>query len=292
MRIRLLTFLLLLGLGVGSEARQRPVSVIIVAGQSNADGRVASSLPPTIMKRGYQHCWWSYGSDTVSGGGTFERYWPRVEKQEQKGKWGFDAIVYFEIDWHIRRDFYVIKETLGGTAIDTTCVSNNKMYWSASEEYLSRTAAADKGGKSLLKAFTENIGACIDNELSKKPEGYQIKAFIWHQGESDRTAAGRYYDNLKAVVEYVRNYLVEKTGDESYRRLPFICGTFAAESRQRSQGVVDAMERLEREDKNFHVVDASDLTLQEDKIHFDANGVRKLGKRVYRKLRRVAGRIR
>ena len=278
---------------LGTYAQKKPVSVIITAGQSNTDGRVSNNdLPGYIKKNGYRHCLWSYGSDTISGGGRFERFWPRVAKPDNKERWGFDAIVYYLIDQHAKRDFYVIKESLGGTAIDTACVSNNGMYWNASPGYLAANAAADKGGKSLLKAFTENIGACIDHELSHQIGGFEIKAFLWHQGESDKKMAAHYYDNLKAVVAYVRNYLVEKTGDKRYAHLPFICGTFSNESRDRSEEIVSALHRLAEEDSNFHVVDASDLTIQHDRLHFDAQGAEMLGRRIYECLIQVAGKIR
>lgn len=275
------------------NAQKKPENVIICAGQSNMDGRVSNNdLPVHIKAKGYKHCMWSYGSDTISGDGRFERFWPRVAKPTDKNRWGFDAIVYYLIDQHIKRDFYVIKESLGGTAIDTACVSNNGMYWNASSEYLAANAAADKGGKSLLKAFTENIGACIDNELSHKKNGFVIKAFLWHQGESDKKMAAHYYDNLKAVVAYVRNYLVEKTGDRRYAQLPFICGTFSKESCDRSEEIVRALYRLAEEDPNFHVVDASDITIQRDQLHFDSQGAELLGERVYKCLVQVAGEIR
>ncbi len=278
---------------LGTYAQKKPVSVIITAGQSNTDGRVSNNdLPGYIKKNGYRHCLWSYGSDTISGGGRFERFWPRVARPDNKERWGYDAVVYYLIDQHAKRDFYVIKESLGGTAIDTACVSNNGMYWNASPGYLAANAAADKGGKSLLKAFTENIGACIDHELSRQKGGFEIKAFLWHQGESDKKMAAHYYDNLKAVVAYVRNYLVEKTGDKRYAHLPFICGTFSNESRDRSEEIVSALHRLAEEDSNFHVVDASDLTIQHDRLHFDAQGAEMLGRRVHECLIQVAGKNR
>ena len=177
----------------------------------------------------------------------------------------------------------------GGTAIDPSCNSTYGMHWSADPEYLADNKAADKGGKSLLKAFTDNIGACIDNELSKLPNGYKIKAFIWHQGESDKTKADNYFDNLKALVAYVRNYLAQKTGDSNYERLTFICGSFSSASRDRRQAVVDAQLRLAQEDNNFHVVDASDASLLPDKIHFDAAGAELLGQRIYEKLIETTG---
>ena len=277
---------------MGIPAKKRPVPVIIVAGQSNTDGRVNNNdLPDYIKQQGYRHCWWSYGSDTISGGGRFERYWPRVAKPDNTERWGYDAVVYYLIDHQIKRNFYVIKESLGGTAIDTACTSTSGMYWSASPEFLASTAAADKGGKSLLKAFTENIGACIESELSHLKEGYEVKAFLWHQGESDKKMAGHYYDNLKAVVAYVRNYLVEKTGNERYARLPFICGTYSLKSRDRSEQVVKALYRLAEEDSNFHVVEIADATIQHDRLHFDSKGAELLGQRVYKCLMDVTGGI-
>ena len=259
--------------------------VILTAGQSNTDGRVMNDeLPERIRQNKYKLCQWSYGSGEESGRGQFETFWPRMVHPRNPHRWAYDAVVYYEIEQKVKKPFYVIKESLGGTAIDTTCQSTNKMYWSANPDYLSRTAAADKGGKSLLKAFTDNIGACIDQKLSQLKGGYDIRVMLWHQGESDRKAPWRYYDNLKAVVSYVRNYLVQKTGDKSYSQLPIVCGTYAKNSRGYKQQIVDALYRLQQEDPNFHVVDVSDATLREDKIHFDAAGAELLGMRMYDKL--------
>jgi hypothetical protein len=292
MKIKLLLPFILLLACSGVSAKKRPVAVIITAGQSNTDGRVNNEeLPDYIKRHGYRHCLWSYGSDTISGGGRFERFWPRVAKPDNTARWGYDAVVYYLIDRQVRRDFYVIKESLGGTAIDTACTSTNGMYWSASPEFLASTAASDKGGKSLLKAFTGNIGACIDNQLSHLKGGYEVKAFLWHQGESDKKMAGNYYDNLKAVVAYVRSYLVRKTGDKRYASLPFICGTYSLKSRDRSEQVVKALHRLAGEDPNFHVVAAEDATLQRDRLHFDSKGAELLGQRVYQLLTEVTGGI-
>ncbi len=292
MRNKVLLTLVSLFICTGISAERKPVPVIITAGQSNTDGRVSNDdLPDYIRQQGYRHCLWSYGSDTISGGGRFERFWPRVAKPDNTARWGYDAVVYYLIDRQIKRDFYVIKESLGGTAIDTACASTSGMYWSASSEFLASTAAADKGGKSLLKAFTENIGACIDSELSHLKEGYDVKAFLWHQGESDKKMAGHYYDNLKAVVAYVRNYLVKKTGDGRYARLPFICGTYSLKSRDRSEQVVNALYRLAEEDPNFHVVDIEDATIQRDRLHFDSKGAELLGQRVFKRLMEVTGGI-
>ena len=276
-----LSMFFVLGATAQTEKKE-PAVVILTAGQSNTDGRVSNEeLPDYIKRDGYKYCQWSFGSGVHSGNGQFEPFHPKIYNQNKPCRWAYDAVVYYLLEQQLQRPFYVIKESLGGTAIDTLCRSNSNMHWSADPTYLSRTTASDKGGLSLLKAFTENIGACIDNYLSKLPEGYDIKAMLWHQGESDRSQADNYYDNLKAVVVHVRTYLVNKTGLQKYAHLPFICGTFSKQSKQGSVKVVEAMLRLQREDSDFYVVDVSDATLQEDQIHFDAEGAELLGKRMF-----------
>lgn len=265
-----------------ANAKREAVPVYLVAGQSNTDGRVDNELLPAyIVSDKYKHCLWSYGSGEHSGGGKFQLFWPYIYNSRKSGRWAYDAVLYYWLEKSLKRDFYVIKESLGGTAIDPNAHSSYSMYWSASPDYLASTAASDKGGKSLLMAFTDNIGACIDNELSRHPEGYDIKAFVWHQGESDRSRSANYYTNLKQVIDYVRHYLVEKTGLSKYARLPVILGGISHRGRGYSAGVEEAQKRLAKEDKNVYFVEMQDATLQTDNIHFDASSAEQLGKKIY-----------
>jgi hypothetical protein len=248
-----------------SEAQRVPV--ILVAGQSNADGRVPmADFPKDVV---YRYCQWSYGSgDFETASGRFTLFSPRVAKPKIERSWGFDAIVYHLLEQHWQRPFYVIKQTMGGTAIDTTCTKSTHGWF----------RSVDAKEKSLLKAFERQIDDCLSTLSPQTPD---IKCLIWHQGESDQQAADRYYDNLKAVIQHLRQHLYEVTGKKKYLRLPVICGTYAKNSRQRSQQVVDALYRFSHEDQNFHVVDASDLPLLPDRLHFNAQGAQTLGQRVY-----------
>lgn len=264
---------------------QEVIPVYLVAGQSNTDGRVGNELlPDYIQKNKYHHCYWSYGSGTHSGAGKFELFWPRIINKNKPGRWAYDAIVNYWLEQSLKQDFYVIKESLGGTAIDPAAPSSGKHYWCASPAFLDSTAASDKGGKSLLKAFTENIGACIDGVLSQQHPNYEIKALLWHQGESDRTTSSRYYDNLKAVVSYIRQYLVEKTGNQRYATLPVIAGSIVRAGRGYSKEVEEAQLRLQKEDANFYLVDVGNTTLQQDNMHFDEKGTEFLGRKMYNQL--------
>ena len=78
-----------------------------------------------------------------------------------------------------------------------------------------------------------------------------------------RAYGDKYYENLKAVVAYVRNHLSEKTG-EDYSKLPFIFGTVAKKNKQYGSEVEEAMKRLAKEDKNAYLIDMSDAELMGD----------------------------
>lgn len=286
MRNVLLLSLLLCSLTVlGKGGNKQPATVIITAGQSNTDGRVLNSaLPEYIRQNKYQYCQWCYGSAGKVQTDSFETFWPRIVHPARPGRWAYDAVTYYWLEQALQKDFYVIKWSLGGTAIDPGCSSTGGKYWSADPTWLAANHSTATGGKSLLLSFTEEISSCIDNKLSRLPQGYKIKAFLWHQGESDRRKGKNYYENLKAVVAYVRRFLVEKTGKKKYAKLPFICGTVARGNKQYSADAEEALYRLAKEDKNFYVIDMADAELQRDQLHFTAPAAEYLGKQMYNRL--------
>ena len=151
---------------------------------------------------------------------------------------------------------------------------------------LSGNVATSQKGRSLLLSFINDIDGCIDNTLSKLKNGYRIDAFLWHQGESDRAYGDKYYENLKAVVAYVRNHLSEKTG-EDYSKLPFIFGTVAKKNKQYGSEVEEAMKRLAKEDKNAYLIDMSDAELMGDRLHFNQNSAEYLGKQMYEQIKKL-----
>jgi len=253
------------------QADAPSVPVILTAGQSNADGRVPIADLPDYVD--FHLCQWSYGSgDFASATGHFSPFSPHVAKPGIEGSWGFDAIVYHLLGQCWQRPFYVIKQTMGGTSIDTSCQSTHGWHWSVDAEQ-----------KSLLKALCRQIDDCVQ----QLPPDYEIKCLLWHQGESDRAAADRYHDNLKAVVDHVRRHLVETTGRKEYATLPVVCATYSDSSRQKSDKIVAALLDMQREDGNFHVVDASDLSLLPDRLHFDAEGAERLAGRIFAKMQEI-----
>jgi len=267
-----------------------PRKVFLMAGQSNADGRPAIGTMPQYIQDyanngGSKLCYWSYANGTDAAwqmfGGKLTPYMPYTDNNTTS-RCGFDGIVYHLIEEALRQRFYVIKESRGGTAIDTRCSSTGDLWWNASPSWLA--TASPRSGHSLALEFTENIGLCIDNVLSKLEEGYQIQCIMWHQGESDRTQAASYHDNLRQLVSYLRSWLVEKTGEARYATLPFIAGTVNRSSTQYNAEVEQAVLQLAAEDPNFHVVDMSDCKLGTDNLHFDATGCIDAAGRMFDKL--------
>lgn len=273
-------------LPLSAFAQVRPATVLITAGQSNTDGRVPNTLlPETIKHSGYTYCRWLYGSGNGFETNGFEPFYPRTARKKEPCSWAYDAVTYYWLEQYLKSDFYVIKWSLGGTAIDPTAPdSNGGKYWSANHQWLEQQQSTIHGGKSLLYSLIEAIDSCVDGELSKLPDGFRIKAFLWHQGEGDSSRGTQYKENLREVVRYVRNYLVKKTGCEAYRSLPFLCGTVSRRSRQYNKDVETALWELSVEEKAFYVVDMSDGELQSDQLHFTATSAEKLGKAFFDKM--------
>ena len=265
---------------------QQPAPVFIVAGQSNTDGRVPmSDFPKEMTQESYRHCLWSYGSGTNAADGTFTTFWPKTYVAKNPQRWGYDAIVYDLLGKSYGQDFYIIKESLGGTAISPKAPkSTQHMYWSADEAFLDSVQSASVGGRSLLKALCDHIDRCIDGQLSQLKQGYEFKALLWHQGESDVKQAKAYQKNLTAVIAYIRQHLVNKTGDKCYAALPVIIGGISHQSRGYSSRLEPQQMAVAEQDANVYYVDVFDAPLLSDNLHFNSEGAELLGKKVYNQL--------
>ena len=278
-------------MGCTALAGTRESHVIIIAGQSNTDGRVPVAQLPNYIKRhankqavpeysegAYPFCLIARNDPH----GHFKPYWPKAMRdQGDTNLWGYDAVAMYLLGEKLQKPFYVVKWAVGGTSIEPCEDSYKGMYWSAKPEWLAANKATSKGGRSLTLSLMDEADSCIDNTLSKLENGYRIDAFVWHQGESDRNNGSKYYDNLKALVSYVRTRLTEKTGKD-YSRLPFIFGTVARSNQQYNAEVEQAQRRFAREDGNAYLIDMGNATLLKDRLHFDAASAERMGREVAR----------
>ena len=271
----------------GQETKKKPAHVLITAGQSNTDGRVSNTLLPAYIKPWASDSLYVKGNypfckiSQNDGSGTFVPFWPKGRITE--GRWTYDAIVYYHFAQALQEDFYVVKWAVGGTSIGMPCDSAKGRYWYANPTWLSQTSAVEKGGKSLLLSFTDAIDAAIEQTLSQLEQGYQIDAFLWHQGESDDRFASNYYENLKQVVAYVRQHLTAVTGKD-YSTLPFIFGSIPKANRHYQPLVEAGMQRIAEEDPNAYLINMGHMELQKDRTHFNEKAAEYLGQQMFKVL--------
>ena len=279
---------------LASATAQTPASVFLYAGQSNADGREFTNNLPTYMTNNgslpsspYTHLKWA----SICGRPSQRTFDTRTFNAGER--FAFCDVTNYWIDQVATQDFYAIKCAYGGTAIAPGVTAEKLPIWYADAEWMKThyaykgddiTQEAYKNYNSLTKNLTEGFASLVDGTLAALEAGYDVKAILWHQGESDRNAAGQYYLNFKTMIAYMRQAIYEKTGDEQDLTLPFIFGTVSHNSTQYSANVEKAQLQVAAEDDNVYFIDMSDAGLRSDNLHFDGPWTEYLGKRMYNQL--------
>lgn len=293
---RLLTFFVMLTAVAALSLAQQKVPVFIYAGQSNADGReYTTNLPDYMLDNGslpsspYTHLKWA----SICGNPSKSTFDTRTFQGTKGERYAFCDVTNYWIDQAISSDFYAIKCAYGGTAIAPGVTADKLPIWYADAEWMT-THNAYKGdditqteyanNNSLTKNLTEGVASLIDGTLATIDGGYDVKAIMWHQGESDRNASGQYYTNFKTMIAYMRQAIYAKTGDEADLSLPFIFGTVCRRSSQYSAGVEQAQIQVAAEDENVYLIDMKNATLLSDNLHFDKQATEYLGKKMYNQL--------
>lgn len=283
----------LLLLSVMAVAQQK-APVFLYAGQSNADGReYTNNLPAYMTNNGslpsspYTHLKWA----SICGAPSTKTFGVRTFNASER--FAFCDVTNYWIDQAATGPFYAIKCAYGGTAIAPDATDAKLPVWYADAEWMKThyaykgddiTQAAYANYNSLTKNLTEGFASLVDGTLAAIDGGYDVKAIMWHQGESDRNAAASYYQNFKTMIAFMRQAVYEKTGDEADLSLPFIFGTVSHRSRQYNAGVEKAQLQVANEDENVHFIDLSYAGLRSDNLHFDGPWTEYLGKQMYNKL--------
>jgi hypothetical protein len=104
-----------------------------------------------------------------------------------------------------------------------------------------------------------------------------LKGILWHQGESDSNAKDGplYQQRLTELIARLRREM--KNPD-----LPFVAGmpaeAFVARKPE-SKLVMEATKAVAKAEKNVYWVTASGLSCKADRVHFNTDSARKLGRR-------------
>lgn len=267
------------------------VPVILVAGQSNTDGRI--QISETAFPYNLNHTLMSYCNGVnYTNEGAFEAY-GTTPKSDSGERWGYDAIIYNKVQEALggNTDFYVIKQSKGNTAVNSMAGSNGQHWWSANPVWLDRNTSVNQGGRSLLKGLLDNIDKSL-KQLEDAGKAYDIKFLMWHQGEADRKNAAEYETQLKAVIAEVRNYLVKRTNNNKYSSLPMILGGIVpvpsdVKGCEYNETVENGKKAIAASDANVYYADVSALGsnyteyLRSDNVHFNATGAGKIADTVW-----------
>lgn len=237
---------------------------LLVAGQSNTDGRVPLVNAPV---------WLNQSDPTLSGvnmynrnTGLFAPFKLGVNTGADNNadtRWAYDMVTYYLLQGYLADDIYIIKRSKGGTPISTLSATSGG-FWEAKQELITTTP------KLLGDLETQYIAAKAAN-----PD-FEIRAFLWHQGESDSdnaTSIANYYQNFKNVITYVRGF----TGNP---RLPIVFGTVSTLSAQYNATIKAAQLQIAAEDPFAYVVDMGAAALL-DAYHFNATSSESLGTSMY-----------
>ena len=288
--LKILTLGIFLGCFFVDAKAQAKAPVFLYAGQSNADGREYVSNLPDYMKVGsspyspYTYLRWA----SICGNPSQKVFGTRSMALGER--YAFCDVTNYWIDQAVKQNFYAIKCAYGGTAIAPGVTAAKLPVWYADADWM-QTHYAYKGDditkaeyanyNSLTKNLTEGFASLVDGTLAALDEGYDVKAILWHQGESDRNASGAYYTNFKTMIAFMRNAIYQKTGDEADLTLPFIFGTVCRRSTQYNAEVEAAHKQVAAEDPNCYVIDMKNATLLSDNLHFDRQATEYLGKKMY-----------
>ena len=279
--------------GIMATAQTAKAPVFLYAGQSNADGREFVQNLPDYMKVGTApyapYTYLNYAS--ICGTPGQKTFGTRTF--EVGTRYAFCDVTNYWIEQALQQPFYAVKCTYGGTAIAPGVTAEKLPIWYADATWMQThnayrgedlTLAAYKNNNSLTKNLTEGFASLVDGTLAALDAGYDVKAIMWHQGESDRGAAADYYVNFKTMIEYMRQAIYEKTGDAQDLKVPFIFGTICHASTQYNATVEKAQLQVARDVENVYYIDMSDVTLRSDNLHFDGPATEYLGKMMYNKL--------
>lgn len=117
--------------------------------------------------------------------------------------------------------------------------------------------------------FYRAIDARVLDAINQLPHKSQLDGILWHQGETDANDTDYYTQKLNGVIANFRSENWFSNGK------PFICGEIAKRG-----GVNNRLNRLNTDNDAYTAcVSASGVSTREDGSHFDAEGLRELGKR-------------
>lgn len=237
------------------------INVVLVGGQSNADGRVpvadgpawisGGSVPDVLAWNGSALIPYDVDSTGPSGIGSS---WVQ---QNSAGKYSFVSVALKSIA-ETTPNLVAVQVTSGGTPLAPESVERGSWCPDFAE-------IPDDGTPHLLSDLAARYASlyafCTSNGIT-----LNVIGMLWHQGESDSAYSGApaaYQGRLEDLVAYLRAEVDDVA-------MPFVFGTISHASMQYDATIETAQLTVAANDANAYCRDNSAATLLVDGLHFDA----------------------
>jgi len=251
--------------------------LIIVAGQSNADGRIPkASAPSWLVSSGYtiaNYMMWKPST------GTFESY----NLDTNNGSYGdnpscFSFDIFFAksyLDANPTKKLYCIKQTVGGvpiTELGFTGGGNRYYRWQP------KTNLIVSGDLSMCDALLVKLNNALTYGLSKDIKLKPI-AILYHQGEgdADRATDGgitAYKQNLSNLLSWFRGLFSAPT-------LPFLNGYIVGTYNVNYPLINNIYDEMMLQDAYMKTVDMTSHYTTLDGIHYNSSALEYMASQMY-----------
>ena len=262
---------------------QEYAPLIIVAGQSNADGRIIyTSAPSWLSNNNYaidnfmvwdttSHTFKTYNVKGMTGNGGATA----GADGTGENKYAFDA--QFAHDWLAQYGgkLYMVRQTLGGIGIESQPTTGTRNWtWQPDIDNIV------SGCNSMCVALMDKVLAAMEYA---KQQGIILvpMCILWHQGEND-SVEGRvekYKDNLSNLIMWMRGLFLAPT-------LPFICGEVNENHSQGYAQINSIFSEIENEDDYMQVVSMAGHYTTLDNVHFDADAIAYMGTQMFNEIQK------
>lgn len=253
-------YLVLLLMTFSTFARE-PIRTIIVAGQSNADGRAETSDIPKDLDLNFDNFYFYHGNAS----GNAHQSCPSNELislrpgsgslYKGKNHFGIEIGIALKLrDKYPGEKFFIIKYAKGGSSLFTD--------WDLK-----------KGPH--LKKFRETVDGAFK---AIREKGYEpdLRVFTWHQGESDskKDRVSSYKEKLTLFLKQIKSDLSSTMG--------YAIGQINLSQKidpKLSSQVMNAQAEVASSFGKSVLVPSDKLPLKNDQMHFNTEGMLGLGKR-------------
>lgn len=244
--------------------------LIIVAGQSNADGRVPYTDAPTWLS-GNNYAIDNYlvwDTETSS----FQTYnvigmTGNSNTTQGQDKYAFDA--QFAHDWLAQYggNLYMVRETRGDVGIADE--PSDGWTWNPDVDNIA------SGCNSMCLELMNKVIAAIKYAQEKNIVLVPV-CVLWHQGEHDATSVfvSSYQQNLANLIMWMRGMFLAPN-------LPFICGDIVSNYNAYHQQINEIIEELATEDNYMADVSMQGHETTIDGLHYDASAIAYLGSQMF-----------